>query len=108
MTALLPSVSTTDSSAVNSTSAVVSSWMEMLLTLPTSTPAMRTKSPFSSPVTFVNSALYALVFSPKRNCPNTAYNANTPSRHTARKMPRRNRACRQLVLMPVAFLGRRV
>ena len=57
MTALLPSVSTTDSSAVNSTSAVVSAWMEIFLTLPTSTPAMRTKSPFSSPVTLVNSAL---------------------------------------------------
>src|SRR5882757_502832 len=99
MTARLPSVSTTESSAVNSTSAVVSGWMEILSTLPTSTPAIRTKSPVSNPVTFVNAALYAVAFSPKRNCPNTAYKANTPSRHTARKMPRRHRACRQSLLM---------
>ncbi len=42
MTARVPSVSTTESSALNSTSAVVSGWIVMFLTLPTSTPAIRT------------------------------------------------------------------
>ena len=104
MTARLPSVRTTESSAVNSTSAVVSSCMEIFLTLPTSTPAIRTKSPFSSPVTFVNSARYVLAFSPNRSCPNTAYNANTPSRHTVRNAPSRHRACFQSVAMACSFL----
>src|SRR5262245_7797391 len=60
---------------------------------------MRTKSFFSSPVTLVNSALYVWVFSPKRSCPNTAYNPNTPSRHTARKTTRRTATLRRFSFM---------
>ena len=57
MATLLPSVSTTESSAENSTSTVESGWIEMSLTLPTSTPAMRTKFPPFSPDTLANWAL---------------------------------------------------
>ena len=51
MTAREPSVSTTVSSAVKSTVRVPSSLTPIFWTLPTSTPAMRTKSPLSRPVT---------------------------------------------------------
>ena len=57
MTARLPSVSTTESSALKVTNAVASSWIVMFLTLPTSTPAMRTKLPFCRPLTVLNTAL---------------------------------------------------
>ena len=57
MTARVPSVRTTASSAENSTRTVASRLIVMSLTLPTSTPAIRTKSPSFRPVTLVNSAL---------------------------------------------------
>ncbi|BBU21001.1 hypothetical protein MYXE_07900 [Mycobacterium xenopi] len=57
MAALVPSVSTTELATLNSTNTVASGWMEMFLTLPTSTPAIRTKFPPSSPDTLANWAL---------------------------------------------------
>ena len=66
MTALLPSMSTTEDSVPNSTRAVPSSRILMFFTLPTSTPAMRTKLPLSKPDTVRNSAVY-VVSSSKRS-----------------------------------------
>jgi hypothetical protein len=57
MTAFVPAVSTTESLAPNSTLAVVSGRIDTVLTLPTSTPAIRTKLPFAKPDTLVKSAL---------------------------------------------------
>jgi hypothetical protein len=42
--------------AVNSTAAVLSGVIEMRVTLPTSTPATRTKLPFSNPLTLLKIA----------------------------------------------------
>ena len=54
----------------------------MSLTLPTSTPAMRTKLPPLRPDTFVNTALYEERES-NRNCPNTVTSTNMKTRHMA-------------------------
>ena len=57
MTALLPSVSTTESSAVNSTTAVASGWIADLLDLADLDAGDADEVAVSSPVTLVNSAL---------------------------------------------------
>ncbi|OCB63515.1 hypothetical protein A5677_10310 [Mycobacterium malmoense] len=88
MTALLPSVSTTVSSALKSTTAVPSSWIEILRTLPTSTPAMRTKLPASRPETLPNRALYDSSL-PNRSCAKMASIAARPRVHTTMKAARR-------------------
>jgi hypothetical protein len=51
-------VSTTVASAENSTTARLLWLIEIFFTLPTSTPAIRTKSPSARPLTSVNWALY--------------------------------------------------
>ena len=61
----------------------------MFPTLPTSTPAIRTKSPSLRPVTLVKSALYVLP-PPNRNCANTAINAKVPKAPTAKKAVNRH------------------
>src|SRR5882757_5478110 len=88
MIALSPSVNTTESSAVKSTDTVVSGWIAMCFTLPTSTPAIRTNWPSSSPLTLVNSARY-VCSSWKRSWAKTANSANIPIRHTTVKMASR-------------------
>jgi hypothetical protein len=57
MAARLPSVRITLSLALNCTDAVSSPLTEMWVTLPTSTPATRTKFPLASPLTLLKIAV---------------------------------------------------
>src|ERR1700722_2222241 len=81
MTARLPWVSTTDGSAVKATLTVASGWIVRVVTLPTSTPAMRTNWPLLRFDTFAKTALYA-VSGANRSLPNTANNAKLKKTHT--------------------------
>lgn len=85
----------------NSTIAVPSSWIEMRLTWPTSTPAMRTKLPLSSPDTLLNCARYGFS-SPKRRSAKIANIAISPSVHTTMKIVNRQMAPARFSLIALA------
>src|SRR5882757_7470238 len=81
MTARVPSVMTTEGSAVKLTLTVLSRWTVRLVTFPTSTPPMRTNWPFVSPDTLEKIALYS-VSGANRNLPKTAKSANVKNAQT--------------------------
>src|SRR4051812_2859293 len=73
----------------------------MFLTLPTSTPAIRTKLPFSRPVTLVNSARYSVDES-NRSWPNTATIAAIATRQTPANTANRHSGPHTLLVMVAA------